>query len=155
MGEDTHEIERQIKAERSDLGRNLQELEHKAKALTDWRMHYRTHTAMALGLAFGGGLVLGLVTGGGRNGSIGRYTADGVEDLGTIEREPGRFQAISLAARRSGVGQRVRQRLDETWPSIVDALVGVGAAKAVDLIARYVPGFREQLNRLTAKRSSE
>ncbi len=143
MGEDTNEIERQIAAERSDLGRNLHELEHKAKALTDWRVHYRNHTGAALSVTFGVGLLIGMLTSGDRRGNRRREV---VAPYTAAPRDSNRLRAMSMAARRGPVGQRVKTQIDEVWPSIVDALVGVGAAKALDLIGRYVPGFREQLD---------
>ena len=39
MGEDARQIERQIRAERDNLGRNLQELQRQTRDLTDWRTH--------------------------------------------------------------------------------------------------------------------
>jgi hypothetical protein len=151
VGEDTTEIERQIAAERSDLGRNLHELEDKAKALTNWRVHYRNHTGAALGLAFGGGLLLGVLMSGDRRTSGLRSAA---EDVAPPRHDPSRLRAMSTFGNLSPVVQRVISQMDEVWPSIVDALVGVGAAKAVDLIGRYVPGFRDQLDQQNSSRST-
>lgn len=159
MGEDTNQIERQIAAERSDLGRNLHELENKAKALTDWRTHYRNHTMIALGVAVGGGMLLGALTAGSRNGSapeIAETEDDLPFDLAEPRRrvEPGRLKTLSAAAGRSEVGQHVKRQVDDVWRLIVDALVGVGTAKAVDLIGRKVPGFRDQLDQRAGKSSA-
>lgn len=154
MGEDTRQIERQIEAERSELGRNLHELEHRAKALTDWRVHYRNHTAVALGMAFGGGVLIGILTASSRNDNGRLYVGDTVEDLSPSRREPGRLRTMSAAAQRSAVGQQVKRQVEDVWHSIVDALVGVGAAKAVELIGKHVPGFREELDRRAASGST-
>jgi hypothetical protein len=157
VGEDTNQIERQIAAERSDLGRNLHELEDKAKALTDWRTHYRNHTAIALGVAFGGGLLMGALTSGSRNGAAAEDVSETAGelpyDLPPPKRRSG-FRTLSTAATSSQVGQHVKRQVDDVWRMIVDALVGVGAAKAVDLIGRNVPGFREQFDRRTGGSSS-
>jgi len=150
VGEDTNQIERQIAEERSDLGRNLHELEHKAKALADWRTHYRNHTAAVLGVAFGGGLVLGVLTAARRNGSGSSESDDLQYGLpGTGSSQPGRVKTFAAAAGRSEVGQHVKHQVNDVWRMIVDALVGVGATKAVDLIGRNVPGFREHYERRT------
>lgn len=156
MGEDTNQIERQIAAERSNLGRNLHELEHKAKELTDWRTHYRNHTGVALGVAFGGGLLLGALTAGSRNGSSAYASENGdlpYELTATPRRsEPGKIKTLTAAAGSSEVGQHLKRQVDDVWRMIVDALVGVGTAKAVDFIGRNVPGFREQMDQRTTGR---
>ena len=60
MGEDTNQIEREIRERRAGLGRNLDELQDKARDLADWRTHYRGHTSTFLGVALGAGFLLGL-----------------------------------------------------------------------------------------------
>ncbi len=64
MGESTSQIERDIAAERNELGRNLQLLEHKARSLTDWRTYYRNHPFAMMAVALGGGVLLGALTSG-------------------------------------------------------------------------------------------
>jgi len=150
VGEDTNQIERQIAAERSDLGRNLHELEHKAKALADWRTHYRNHTAVVLGVAFGGGLVLGALTAGSRNGAASSNSSDDLQyGLPGTSAQQGRLKTFTAAAGRSEVAQHVKHQVSDMWRMIIDALVGVGTTKAVDLIGRNVPGFREHYERRT------
>jgi hypothetical protein len=46
VGESTNQIEREIMAERRQLGRNLSELEVKAQQLGDWRTYYRRHPTL-------------------------------------------------------------------------------------------------------------
>ena len=62
MGESTSQIERDIVAERNELGRNLQLLENKARSLADWRTYFRTHPFAMVGVALGGGVLLGVLT---------------------------------------------------------------------------------------------
>lgn len=64
MGETISQIERELSAERRELGRNLEELETKARELIDWRRHYQNHPAQFLGAAVAGGVVLGIIAGG-------------------------------------------------------------------------------------------
>jgi uncharacterized membrane protein YqjE len=62
VGEITHEIEREIRDSREDLGRNLNELEDKARELADWRSHYRNHSGAFLGAAFAAGAIAAMAT---------------------------------------------------------------------------------------------
>jgi ElaB/YqjD/DUF883 family membrane-anchored ribosome-binding protein len=70
MAETTNEIRHHIEFQRGRLAENINELEnrvrtieYRAKEAVDWRHQFRTHTGTALGIAFGGGLLLGLLSG--------------------------------------------------------------------------------------------
>ena len=123
MGESTHQIERDIAAERNELGRNLQLLESKARSLADWRTYFRNHPFAMMAVALGGGVVLGALTTG-RMHTSEPQTSEG------------------FAARRD-IG-RARRQLGDTWDHIADALLGVAAAKTIEFVSELVPGFREQ-----------
>ena len=62
MDENVGRITQEIAAERHDLGRNVHELEARARELGDWRAYYRRHPALMLGLALGGGVALGAIS---------------------------------------------------------------------------------------------
>lgn len=57
------DIAEDIRRERQRLDGNLQELQERATDLADWRSHYRRHPGIAIALAVGSGLVLGLLAG--------------------------------------------------------------------------------------------
>jgi hypothetical protein len=137
VGEDTHRIEDEIRAERHALDRNLQTLESQAKALTDWRTHYERHPGAALALAFGGGLLLSL--------SLNR-TAPSLEPASvSVPRRPRAGRAgFNTVLRAIGDTPRARHQVNETWQNIVEALVGLAAIKAVEWIGNSVPGFRDE-----------
>jgi hypothetical protein len=134
VGEDTRQIERDIRIERNNLDRNLHELEAQAKALTDWRTHYRNHPAASLSVAFGGGLLMALLVGGRRNG----HAAPRMASAATPRPRSAGFNAL----RALGDYPRARQQVSETWERILETLIGVASAKAVDLLGSVVPGFR-------------
>ena len=143
MGENTSQIEREIRAERTELGRNLRELETKARTITDWRTHHRNNPGLFMGLAFSGGLVLGLLTTPSRR--------SGTRDFESYE-EP--FDAPPAPRRRLHVPRVVTETRDlagrqfgQTWEHIASALLGVASAKAVELVAEMVPGFRDHYER--------
>jgi hypothetical protein len=134
VGEDTRRIENEIRAERTALDRNLHTLETQAKALTDWRQHYSRHSAAALSLAFGSGLLLGMA---GHRPS---------------HRQRARIESPAPSNPRAGfsplkvltANPRARQQVGDVWQNILEALVGVAAVKAVDWIGDMVPGFRDE-----------
>jgi hypothetical protein len=125
VGENTRQIEREIEAERHDLGRNLNELEMKAHELGDWRTHYRSHPKVLLGIAVTGGMVLGAMTGRRRHAPF-RPSSDGVDRL----------------PRPQG---RLSRQIEDTWVTISDALLGLATAKVMAAVSSVVPGFSEHV----------
>jgi hypothetical protein len=138
VGEDRGQIEREISAERRALGRNLHELQDRAKAMRDWRVHYRKHPGLALGLAFGGGVVLAAIVGGRSRRAVGEEGDADVEFVEPIARRwrpPGEFRS------------QIRQHVNDSWQQVVHALLGVATTKAVDFVSDRVPGFRDEFDR--------
>ena len=140
MGQNTEQIERQIRAERDELGRNLHDLEFKAKELTDWKVHYRNHPAVFLGAAAGLGVLLGAV-----------MTPSRVRPTDSRVRSTEAFQARGTALRAFAARSPKVEQLRTTWGHISDALLGVATAKAVDAIAEYLPGFKDQYEQQSAR----
>lgn len=143
MGEITNQIEQEIRTKRDHLGRNLDELEDKARELADWRTHYRNHSPAFLGAAFGLGIVLGLAT------ISRRQPTPDYGDFDTdVSHDP---YPMRPAARRpergTGTAAKALRQVGETWEQIADALVRTAAVKAIDLVAEFVPGFRDNVRR--------
>lgn len=157
MGEDTRQIAQVIRAERHDLGRNLDELQQQAKALTDWRTHYRRHPGTSLGLAFGSGMILGLLASGsrargGRNrgwsSSLAGFTRTSAESATPDSpSRPSRLAALKHLADNP----RARRQVGDAWDHMLEALLGVASAKAIDLISNVIPGFREEYRSRTGE----
>jgi hypothetical protein len=127
VGENTDRVELEIMDARRQLGRNLGELEAKAHQLTDWRAHYRRNPGLLLGIAAGGGLVLGAMVGPRRSA----HDDNSREGAARLPRPRG----------------RASRQFEEMWQSISDALLGVASARVIEFISTAVPGFREQLSR--------
>jgi hypothetical protein len=121
-------IEQEIDHEREMLRSNLAELEARVKSVVDWRRAYRNNTATLLGLAFGGALLTGLL--------VRRRSGE----LPGIEFQPSRASGAARPEAR-------RREISLAWRTIESALIGVAASHLKDLLARVVPGFREQLAR--------
>jgi ElaB/YqjD/DUF883 family membrane-anchored ribosome-binding protein len=60
MGETPVEIEAHIAEKRAELGRDLQEIEHRVREAVNWREQARRHPNAALAIGFGVGVLLGL-----------------------------------------------------------------------------------------------
>jgi hypothetical protein len=127
MDRATDHIEQHLDDERQALRSNLEELEDRVRSSLDWRRQFRSSTAAFLGVAVGGGLLLGLMTA--RRKAVPAELA-----YPTRAGEP--------AARYS---DHRRRELSLAWRSIESALIGVVAAKLKDALANLLPGFREQL----------
>ena len=139
MGENTRQIVEDIRAERHELGRNLEELEAQAKDLADWRTHYRRHPGAAIAIAFSGGVVLGLL-GAGSPGGLRDIDTDAVRrDASPRSRHAG-FNALKAL----GDNPRARQQLGDTWNEILETLIGLASVKAVNVIGNLLPGFRDE-----------
>ena len=136
MGESTSQIERDIMAERNELGRNLQLLENKARSLADWRTYFRNHPFAMMGIAIGGGVLLGALT---RNFAV--STASEYDDDQLIEPDDSHYAAPSPFASSAA---RAKRQFGDTWDHIADALLAVASAKAIEFVGQKVPGFREQ-----------
>jgi hypothetical protein len=58
----TSPIEEHIEDTRRDLGANLYELQDRVETAKDWRYQFKRRPGAFLGVAFGGGLLLGKMT---------------------------------------------------------------------------------------------
>lgn len=126
MDRATESIEVEIDRGRELLRSNLEELEARVRSVVDWRRAYRDNTATALGIAFGGALLWGLmVRGRPREPPVVEY-----------------LPAMEAGGRRSDARRR---EISLAWRTIESALIGVAATRLQDLLNRVVPGFREQL----------
>ena len=120
MGETTNQIENYIDSKRDDLGSNFQELEQKVKSVTDWRQQFQKNPMTMVAVAFGGGILLASVMGGGKGRSSGRSDRP-----------------------HASTDQQSHKAL-ETWDNIKGALIGVAASRFKDFVGEIVPGFQDQ-----------
>jgi hypothetical protein len=137
MGENSNQIEREIHAERGQLGRNLNDLQSKVEEVTDWRTHFNKRPITMIGVALGGGLLLASMTG--RRSKPRRNYA---EPRSNGENEHRRGTEIQ------------KGKALETVDSIKGALIGVAANTFQDFLGQVVPGFREQFEKTTREKSS-
>jgi hypothetical protein len=134
VGEDTHRIEEEIRAERRELGKNLKTLEYQAKDFADWRRHYRRHAGAVLAVAFTTGALIGLKSRSAGARPMARPRPDASR--------PAQAGFSPLALIRDN--PRARQAVGSKWDGILEALINVASATAVDWISHAIPGFREE-----------
>ena len=147
MGQTTDQIETDIRHTREDLRLNLQELEHKVKAVTDWRQHFQKHPGAMVAAAFGAGAILGTV-GRRRNHGGGRVESSAAHQPGAAHQAAAAHQPGSSAS-RSGR----RDELSDTLDNVKSALVGVAATQVTGFLGRLVPGFQEHLQKVESARA--
>lgn len=63
MGETSDKLASEINRSREDLKANLQELENRVKAVTDWRAQFRRHPGAMIVVALVGGVLLSSLIG--------------------------------------------------------------------------------------------
>ena len=153
VGEITNEIEREIRDRRQDLGRNLDELEDKARELVDWRTHYRNHSGLFLSAAFSAGVVAGLTM----IPSAGEQRRESFEDdLSDIEASPDayrpRHQVWTGRPTGGGTGNgtiaRAARQVSDTWSEITDALLKAASARAIEFVSELVPDLQKHLRKV-------
>lgn len=132
MGEKSNQIEREIVAERGQLGQNLNELQSKVEEITDWRAQFQKRPMLMMGVALGGGVLLATMTRG-RKSQFGRQFAQDRGDGGQSYR--GRGTELQ------------KNRAVETFDTIKGAMIGVAANTFQDFLGQIIPGFREQFQK--------
>ena len=128
MDETVDQIEAHIDHTRQRLGSNLQELERRVDAATDWREQFRARPYVGLGLAFAGGLAVASLLHARSDSAFG-----------------GREETRD--ARRPSNGSDAREQALDAWNSIKGALIGVATTRIKDYIGDLIPGFQDQLQR--------
>jgi hypothetical protein len=153
VGQKSDEIKRHIENQRDQLGENLERLEERVRNSTDWRTQYNNHPFAALGIAFGGGLLLAVMTTGRRRKSradsrnYGSYstTGYGTSSLaGAAGAAGGSEVSVQRSSRRSSATSRQLRRAWETLDNVRGALVGVAAVKMKEFLSDAIPGFNQQ-----------
>ena len=153
MGEITNEIEREIRDKRQELGRNLDELEDKARELVDWRTHYRNHSGLFLSAAFSAGVVAGLTM---IPSAANRRQESFEDDLSDVGAGPDAYKPKHQVwtGRPTGGGgtgngtiARAARQVSDTWGEITDAVLKAASARAIQFVSELVPDLQKHLRR--------
>ena len=121
MGESADQIEQEIQRERTELDKNLHELEQRVRDTTDWRVQFNRHPMVMLGVAVGVGVALSTI-GGRRNRTAAMIHR--LEEASPRPHEP--------------------SPLKDSWNTVKAALIGVGTDRLCSFIEELIPGFRQR-----------
>ena len=124
MDQETEVMKTHIDRERAQLTGNLREIESRFKKATDVREKFNQNPLLGLGLAFAGGFLLSVAVRGSESASSGESNPTQGRTAATLS------------------------RMASTFDNILEAFIGLGAAKLESLIADAVPGFQEQYKKV-------
>jgi hypothetical protein len=147
MDEKPDQIMNHIESQRDELGRNLNELESRVKRSTDWRAQFDRNPMLMMGVALGGGLLLGTMvsTGRGRStrtswsSSPRSYSSSstGMSSAGFAASPSTSSSSSSPAVREQ------RRKATDTLEHMKAALIGFATAKAKEFMSEALPGFNQ------------
>lgn len=174
MGEATDPIRRDIDRERHELADNLEgieakvqqttnqvydkvdnvqhqvqdkveEVQEKFREATDWRGQFDKRPMLGLAVAFGSGVLLASVLGGGdREGDRGSYRG------GPFGYQP-QFQSYGSSSGGMNVG---KQHVSSTFDNVKSALMGVAAAQLKNVLDDALPGFSDEYRQVEEEEKS-
>jgi len=116
MGDSTRQIEREIASARGQLEDNIEELKSRVVDAADWKKQFERNTWVALGMAFGGGLVISALV---------RPSARTVYPARTV---PGDYKPSAIA---------------DVWDGVKAAATSFAGAKLIEVVNEAVPGFAD------------
>lgn len=146
MDEKPDQILEHIETQRNELGANLNELETRVRRTTDWRTHFDNNPMLMVGVAFGGGLLLGSMTGG--RSSSRSYTKSSSLKMNA-------YPSSSSSSPSSPAVSAQRHKASETLDHIKAALIGFATAKAKEFLNDALPGFENHLREAQGHRGDQ
>jgi hypothetical protein len=153
MGDNAEQVERHIEERRNHLSKDLSELERKAKEAVDWRAQVDQRPGTMLGIAFGAGIILSAIFGGGgsRRSRSRRIDERGAQEpispLKAYSSDSNADYQDEMARGEDRRGSAVNQ----TFENVKGALMGVAIAKCEDFLEEVLPGFGAQYRKVEAR----
>ncbi|HYP06908.1 MAG TPA: hypothetical protein VER03_11815 [Bryobacteraceae bacterium] len=157
MDEKPDQIMSHIESQRDQLGRNLNELESRVKSATDWRVQFDKNPMLMMGVALGGGILLGSIVGGSRKNSSNRSSWSsssryypgagsntGSSSYGTGSSNLSSAGSSSSSATSPAVREN-RKKATDTLEHMKAALIGFATAKVKEFMSEALPGFNQHL----------
>lgn len=160
MDEKPDQIMSHIESQRDQLGRNLNELETRVKGATDWRVQFDKNPMLMMGVALGGGLLLGSIVGGGKknrsrsswSSSSRNYSSAG-SNMGSTSYGVGASNLSSAGSSSSSSPalREQRKKATDTLEHMKAALIGFATAKVKEFMSEALPGFNTHLEEAERK----
>ena len=151
MDEKPDQIMNHIESQRDELGRHINELESRVKRSVDWRAQFDRNPMLMMGVAMGGGLLLGAIVNGRSRGdhswssstrnrglSSGSGYATSSADYSTA--------ASTLSSPSPASTREYRRKATDTVEQLKAALIGFATAKAKEFMSEALPGFSHHLD---------
>jgi hypothetical protein len=132
-------LQARIEAEGNSLKQNLEEFEDRVKNVLDWKVWYRHNTALAIGGAAAGGILLALLL---PKSDSGEEASPEIDD----------FDQVSAAETLSRIRPVRRSRFHNVLDNSMSAILGVAADQVQHFMSRAIPGFREHYSEAERKR---
>ena len=151
MDEKPDQIIGHIEAQRHELGRNLNELENRVRATTNWRTYFDKNPVMAMGVALGGGILLGSMIGS-RTSRSASYSSSSFYSPSPSPRysSSNAPAPASSASTQSSLANAIpsehRKKVTDTLEQIKGAVIAFGIAKAKEFLNDAIPGFGHHLS---------
>lgn len=158
MDEKPDQIMSHIESQRDQLGQNLNELESRVKGATDWRVQFDKNPMLMMGVALGGGLLLGSMVGGGKKSrnrsswsSSSRNYSGGSTNMGSTSYGTGASHLSSAGSSSSSSSpspamREQRKKATDTLEHMKAALIGFATAKVKEFMTEALPGFNQHLD---------
>ncbi len=132
-----------IENERRRLGQNIDEIEDRIKGATDLKGYFNRNTGIFLGSAVAAGVIVSVAL---RKRRHRQESAEDEDQLEGMPAEPSIHSRQSMKEPVRRFADRHKERIMDTFDSIVDGLIGVACGKIVSFIADSVPSFKSEYN---------
>jgi len=157
MDEKPDQIMNHIESQRNQLGRNLNELEDRVRRTTDWRAQFDRNPMLMMGVALGGGLLLGTMVGGSSRRSSGSSWSSSAKNYSSSNYPSSSYSSgagygvasnlsSASSASTSPAMREHRRKASDTLEHIKGALIGFATAKVKEFMTEALPGFNQHLD---------
>jgi len=151
MDQKPDQIINHIEAQRGQLGRNLNELEARVKRTTDWRAQFDRNPMLVMGVALGGGVLLGSIVAGRMHPASPTSWSD-AKNYSTANRmSASDYAQASSGVRGVAVPSENRKKITDALENIKGALLTFGTAKLKEFISEALPGFSQHYDEVAQR----
>lgn len=173
MDQTAETIRTEIDRRREAMTHDVNEIEDRARSMTDWRRQFEERPLMLIAAAFGGGVLLGAVFGGSGDDGDERRQRDQQSMPAYYYQDQGnygwdRYRTERDASRGNGgvtgwvTGQRGptsstdagKQRAAGKIDEVRGALMGLAATKAEEFLREALPGFDSEVQKVREQRQA-